>query len=670
MSSKAIEVTEMNEQLKRCYAGWLAKLAGIRLGAPIEGWTYDKIQKEIGEIDGYLEDNSRFAADDDSNGPMIFIRALEDYSPDPSAEEIGKTWLNYAAYQQGMFWWGGYGISTEHTAYLNLASGIPAPRSGSMAQNGATVAEQIGGQIFIDTWGLVCPGAPDRAAELAKRAASVSHDGNGIYGGQFVAAAIALAYEERDIVKIIHGALARIPEDCEYARAVKAVEAFHAQHPDSWRDCFRYVFENWGYDRYPGNCHIIPNAAVMALAMFYGEGDFDRTLNIACMCGWDTDCNVGNVATILGVMNGLEGIDYDKWLRPINDGFAVSSVLGCLNRMDAPWCARYLYEQALRIAGKPGTGFDAYAKRYDFEFPGSTHSFESDAELSNPGGCLLCRCGDATEIFRRTYYEPLWYMDDRYSPVQAPDIWPGQTARFRLRGTGVKVSLFAVDLVTKARYETEETELNGVRTLELTIPADAVCVERVGVRCAGGELAIEEAEFVGAADMTIPTEKLPAEKHHSAICTVNQFTTYKGICEKTDGALWLSCADVGAAFTGDIGWRDYAFRARFTPATGGTCALLVRVEGALRLISVELSRRGLAIVRNGDAREALAECAYPFETGREYELTVECREGNIAVRDGNGILLQADCGKNRGAVGFGVRDGARMRVTEYAVMPL
>ena len=68
----------------------------------------------------------------------------------------------------------GYGVSTEHTAYLNLRNGITAPRSGSIEQNGHVAAEQIGGQIFIDTWGLVTPGNPDLAAKLAQKAASVT----------------------------------------------------------------------------------------------------------------------------------------------------------------------------------------------------------------------------------------------------------------------------------------------------------------------------------------------------------------------------------------------------------------------------------------------------------------------------------------------------------------
>lgn len=112
-----------------------------------------------------------FAADDDSNGPLFFIRALEDCKDlnNFSSHEVANALLNYAPYEHGFFWWGGYGISTEHTAYLNLRNGITAPRSGSVEQNGSTMAEQIGGQIFIDSWGLVSPGNPEQAAKLASR---------------------------------------------------------------------------------------------------------------------------------------------------------------------------------------------------------------------------------------------------------------------------------------------------------------------------------------------------------------------------------------------------------------------------------------------------------------------------------------------------------------------
>ena len=661
----------MNDRLLRCYAGWLAKLAGIRLGAPMEGCTYDQIAERYGEIDGYTEDLTRFAADDDSNGPMIFIRALNDYGLDATAEEIGRTWLNYTPYEHGMFWWGGYGISTEHTAYLNLANGIPAPRSGSIQQNGAAVAEQIGGQIFIDTWGLVFPGDPDRAAEYARRAASVSHDGNGIYGGMFVAAAIALAYDERDIKKIIEGALKQIPERCEYARAVRAVAIFHEEFPDDWRECFKYVRDHWGYDRYPGNCHIIPNAAVMALAMYYGEGDFDKTLNICCMCGWDTDCNVGNVATILGVMNGLEGINYDKWLRPINDGFAGSSVMGCLNYMDAPWCARYLDDLARRLADEETAGFDPDRRIYDFELPGSTHSFEGEgAQVRNAGGCLECVSDGKGRFFRRMYHAPDYFMDDRYSPEMTPELWPGQRVVYKVRGENVRVRPYVRDAISGEDIFGNEIVVRGESELAFDIPAMVnACIERMGLEFEGGALVLDCAEIMGCPDFTNDFEHISMDRHKGALYrSLSQFTRNKGLCDVDGGKLSLSCADKGAVYTGDIGWKDYVFTARFTPVTQGACEMLVRVQGALRGVSVALSGDGISIWKDDMERQLVAKCDHEFEIGREYSIIVECRGDDITVSDEKGLLISARVpGREKGAIGFGVRGGSRMLVRDYSV---
>ena len=36
--------------MEKVYAGWLGKIIGIRLGAPIEGWTYQRIRDVFGEV--------------------------------------------------------------------------------------------------------------------------------------------------------------------------------------------------------------------------------------------------------------------------------------------------------------------------------------------------------------------------------------------------------------------------------------------------------------------------------------------------------------------------------------------------------------------------------------------------------------------------------------------
>ena len=301
-----------------------------------------------------------FAADDDSNGPMFFIRSLEDCKDlrSFSAQDVADALLNYAPYEHGFFWWGGYGVSTEHTAYLNLRNGIPAPRSGSVEQNGSTMAEQIGGQIFIDpgawyppatqsrrpAWRKKPPASPTAQRRVGRRLCGLRHQ-PGLCGAQ-------------PGIRPGKGP-ALHPPGLRIRPGVRAVTAFYREHPDNWRECFQYVHDNFGYDKYPGNCHIIPNAAVMILSMLYGGGDFAKTLCICNMCGWDTDCNVGNVGCIMGVHCGLEGIDYDKWRAPINDFLACSSAVPSLNAMDVPYGAAYFAKMAYRLAGetplRPGT---------------------------------------------------------------------------------------------------------------------------------------------------------------------------------------------------------------------------------------------------------------------------------------------------------------------------
>jgi len=186
---------------ERVYAGVLGKIIGVYLGRPFEGWPYERIMAELGDIYYYVNekvdlrrrlaergihlpaheklDLPLIVTDDDITGTFIFLRALPDYadcvggnSLDLTPAQIGQTWLNYLIEERTILWWGGLGNSTEHTAYLRLKSGIEAPRSGSIELNSKVVAEQIGAQIFIDGWAMVAPGDPELAADLARRAAS------------------------------------------------------------------------------------------------------------------------------------------------------------------------------------------------------------------------------------------------------------------------------------------------------------------------------------------------------------------------------------------------------------------------------------------------------------------------------------------------------------------
>lgn len=710
------------ETIERIYAGWLGKIIGIRLGAPIESWTAEKIAEVYGEVWNYPVDYDIFAADDDSNGPVFFIRALKDggHGEALTAQDVADALLNYAPYEHGFFWWGGYGVSTEHTAYLNLYKGIPALLSGSILKNGSTMAEQIGGQIFIDSWGFVAPGNPDLAAKLAERAASVTHDGNGIYGGIFIAACISLSFTGCTIREMLDTALSYIPEDSEYARAVRAVTAFHEKDASKdWRAAFRYVKENFGYDRYAGWCHIIPNAAVIILALLYGEDDFSRTLCIGNMCGWDTDCNVGNLGAIMGVRRGLEGIDHDRWRKPINDLLLCSSVAGSLNIMDIPYGAMYMAERAFELAGRELPGIwgqltTDWTERSHFEFPGSTHAMRVRCErdpaaphleyhLRNTDETAASgkrslrmhafplRCGQNMYLYQKTWYEHAELHDDRYQPAFSPKIYPGQMLRAQVRipegREAAWACMYVFDQNGDRIYPGEKTLLKpGVwRELEFQIPRlENALLSEAGVRftVSGNregqqdfEAFIDDLEYGGDPDYSIDFAKERELALPMGHCEITQFTRLKGYAFLEKNILHLTAEDCGEVYTGSHLFKNYTMTAVLEPVCGGGHYINVRVQGGLRSYAVGFDRGGrLGLWKNEHGYRELASAAYEWKYGECYTLTVAVKDNRISVKDQDGKELIGYTDEEHpylaGAVGFSVREAGHLAVHGFSVAPV
>ncbi|HEY5585430.1 MAG TPA: ADP-ribosylglycohydrolase family protein [Ruminiclostridium sp.] len=707
------------DYINKIYAGWLGKIIGIRHGSNIESWSYEAIEKVYGEVENYLFDFKNFAADDDSNGPMFFLRALEDYThtSDITAEQIGLTWLNYAPFEHGFYWWGGYGKSTEHTAYLNLRNGIMAPRSGSIEQNGAAVAEQIGGQIFIDTWGLVVPGDFKLAAQYAEKAASVSHGGNGVYGGMFIAACISAAFIENDLMEILEDGLSVIPSDCEYTRITREIIKYHKNNPDNWRDCFKYIKDNFGYDRYPGACHIIPNSAVMILSLLYGNGNFSSTINICNMCGWDTDCNVGNVATIMGVWKGLEGIDF-KWRKPINDFLACSSVIGSLNILDLPWCVYYIANLAYKIAGEePPTEWkeilSGEAARFNFELPGSTHGFrlsadtgvslnhllENTTEYSHSGKGALkiavkpLSSGNEVRVYNKTYYIPSDFNDSRYDPCFSPVLYPGQTIKAFVMVPACNSFKTAATIYVKDVNSGEYSESEGVNLipgewmeLSYRIPSlNGACLEEAGVKFTVLETNnsgvweirntmiayIDDFDFCGVPDYNIDFSKERIEHWTKIHKEISQFTYLKGIWELDGGALSGSCSDFAEAYTGGYNWKDYSFEATMLPQLGDHHNINFRVQGAIRSYALGLSSSSkLILYKNDNGYKELSSIPFAWECGKEYTFKCETIGPNIKIYNNDKLLMEFtdNCKPYlTGQIGVSVLNGSHCHYKNFIV---
>ena len=716
------------EIVEKIYSGWLGKVIGVRLGSPIEGMWYNGIKEKYGEITDYLYDYDLYAADDDLNGPLFFLRALEDggHGKKLTAEDVGRALLDYAPYEHGFFWWGGYGISTEHTAYLNLRAGVPAGVSGSVALNGETVAEQIGGQIFIDTWGLVAPGDPDLAARLAEKAASVSHGKNGIYGGIFVAVCVSLAFIESDIEKIIEKALTYIPADSEYARVTNAVCEFYKNDPDDWRACYFYVRENFGYDKYPGNCHIIPNAAVVILSLLYSAGDYSRAVCIANMCGWDTDCNAGNVGAIMGVLCGLDGIE-DKWVSPINDLMICSSVIGKYNISTVSENALFIARQAAAIAGAelPEPYKTAAARLGDatFELPrsscavsvlcvgeGEKISFEKkryaegekkpapryalkNTDKTAASGARSLEISDKRPkdkekifVYKKTYYHPSDFSDSRYDPEFSPVCYPGQTVRAAAFVPsdvyGATAAAFCFDERHDKIILGESVRLDAGKwqNVEVKIPRiEAGLIGCVGVCFEADNPSgkknnfvcnVDDLEICGKASYTVDFSREVRERWNWRHVDVSQFTRVKGIFRLDGGAAHLSGADFAEVFTGDVSWRDLKCALTLSAVEGREHYLLVRVEGAMRYYAVGFCGDEFCLIKNRYGLKKLAGAKVKFERGREYRIGIEVKGNKIkASLDGADLIEYIDEKEPLlyGSVGMANRNGSHTKYIKLEV---
>lgn len=362
------------------YAGVLGKIIGVYMGRPVEGWTYDAIRSQFDEVNYYISHKVGapfIVPDDDISGTFVFYRALEDsnYAKDLTATQIGEAWLNYIVEDKTVLWWGGMARSTEHSAYLRLKAGIQPPFSGSSEYNGKAIAEQIGSQIFIDTWALTNPGNPELAAKMAREACLVSHDGIAIEAAVYLAAMEAMAFDTKDVDELLKKGRTYIADN-EYGKQLNQLlddVIEQCEKTSDWRQVRDWIEENHNYAKYQGNCPMVPNHLSIIMALKMAGDDFRKSLAIAVSAGWDTDCNAANVGCLNAIRLGLDSINAQVDLRgPVADRMYIVSTDGADCIFDAVRETRKILKAAAALAGET---IELPKNKYEFEFPGSTQGF-------------------------------------------------------------------------------------------------------------------------------------------------------------------------------------------------------------------------------------------------------------------------------------------------------
>lgn len=687
-----------NDYLERVYAGVLGKLVGVYVGRPFEGWTYQKIMKELGPIEYYVHERLNqplVVTDDDVAGTFTFLRALEDYgiSADLSAEDIGKAWLNYIVEERAILWWGGSGNSTEHTAWLNLKKGIAAPHSGSIATNGSTVAEQIGAQIFIDGWAMVAPGQPALAAKLAEQAGKVSHDGESVYAAVLWAAMEAEAFSSSDIDHLIDTGLSFIPADSLIARLIADVRAWHKKHSD-WHDTRQKIEDQYGYDKYPGNCHVVPNHALMIMAVLYAPDDFQRAQMIVNTSGWDTDCNAGNVGCLIGIMLGLDGLDAGPdWRGPIADRMLISSADGGNSINDAVRQAYYVANLGMKLAGNAPFEPPKDGAQYHFSLPGSQQGFRvvdgynaaSAPRLDNTefeGARALSinyqamGPGQTTGVTTPTF-SPREVLDMRtYDLMATPLVYPGQKVSARVVADRTNTGSVSVCLRLRA-YDAHD-ELRDIdgdvvslapgedRVISWILPhLDGQPIAEIGIALsangnrADGRVLLDYLRWDGAPDLVL--HRPAGDSDFWRMAWVNGVSFFS---KRFPPSFRISQGrDEGIIIHGTRQWTDYTVSTEIVIHLGNYGGVAARVQGLRRYYAIRATRDSkLQIVRQRDEQTTvLAETSYDlvFEKGIPVQLSVR---GNHITAVFDGITLDATDSSAEafadGGIGLLVHEGA------------
>jgi ADP-ribosylglycohydrolase len=692
-----------NDYEERVYAGVLGKIIGVYVGRPFEGWTIDRILDELGEIWYYVHDKvgkPLIVTDDDITGTFTFLRALPDYgnSHDLTPAQIGRTWMNYLIEGRTILWWGGLGNSTEHTAYLRLKAGIEPPRSGSIALNSKVVAEQIGAQIFIDGWAMVAPGDPELAAEFARRAGSVSHDGEAIYGAQVLAVMEAQAFVESDIDKLIDTAVTFIPRDSVIYRMIADIREWHSKEPD-WRKGFDLLRANYGYDKYGGNCHMVPNHGLIVLSLLYGDDDFQKTLMVVNTCGWDTDCNSGNVGCLMGIKNGLAGIDAGPdWRGPIADRLYLPSASGGRAITDAVTETYHVVNIGRALAGKePVAPKDGV--RFHFEFPGAIQGFRPESSFEPRGkvrveymfghpvlrGCggsasdggtvalenvvgysqrgersLAIRyhhvaTGQPVRVATPTFIPPEAIDMPGYGLIASPTLYPGQTAQARLAADEGNES----PVTCRLYIRTYGADDNLVRTygpeVVLEPGADHEFEWRIG-DTAGAPIAEIGLEISSdhRADGSVYLDYLTWDGTPDVVLTRPEEGGTMWRRAWVDGVdrygpwwpepyrLVQNCG-TGLLMQGTREWTDYRVSADVTPHMVKAAGIGARVQGMRRYYALLLCDDGRArLVKALDGNRVLAETDFAWKFGDTHDLALEVVGTRLGAWIDGGRIFEVD----------------------------
>jgi hypothetical protein len=239
-------------------------------------------------------------SDDDTDFEYMYLLAMEAHGPEPTYAQMAAAWRRHV---HDRVW------LANRAALALMHVGYSPPVTGRRDRNPHWF--QIDPQLVNEVWAVTAPGMVRYAAEKSLWAARITSDGFGVEPTVHYGAMYAAAFFETDVAKLVDAGTAALPPGSRFATTVEEMKRLHRLHPGDWRKARHEIAARYYRDE-PLETKTIWNAnlngAAGILALLYGGGDFQRTLDLACAMGFDADNQAATMAGLVALARGREAI--------------------------------------------------------------------------------------------------------------------------------------------------------------------------------------------------------------------------------------------------------------------------------------------------------------------------------------------------------------------------
>lgn len=312
----------IEEYQSKVYASWIAQIIGNIYGLPHENQHIEKPGPDNfpygykGSLERMREVEGAFS-DDDTDFEYMYVLTMEEKGLEPTYSEIARKWKYHV---RDRVW------LANRAALAAMHYGYTPPVTGNKKINPHWF--QIDPQLINEIWAVVAPGMAKYAAEKSRWAARITNDDWGLEPTIHYGAMYAAAFYESNIDKLIEIGNQALSENSRFKKTVIDMKQLYQKYPDNWKKAREKMAQKY-YINEPEDTKTIWNAnlngACGILALLYGEGDFQKTLDLACAMGFDADNQAATMAGLLGIANGFESIPknlmfpFEEWEQPFNN---------------------------------------------------------------------------------------------------------------------------------------------------------------------------------------------------------------------------------------------------------------------------------------------------------------------------------------------------------------